>query len=128
MNGANAKPIAAVAPKAPMYAPRRSGGANPATADCEVGTQSISPITNRTRIRITTGSESFTDRSRNGKPISGRPTASLVAAGTEATRSVSRNWKKVTRAGLTIKRKPQVEFEYPCDETSEIGSTVSNAT
>ena len=128
MNGASAKPIAAVAPKAPKYAPRKSGGASPATADCEVGTQSISPITNSKRISITTGRESFTDKSRNGKPISGRPTASLVAGGTDATRSVSRSWKKVTSAGLTIRRKPHVEFEYPCEETSEIGRIVSNAT
>src|SRR5947207_729399 len=87
------------------------GRRQPATAVCEVGTQSISPITNRNRISITTGSASFTASSRNGNPISGSPIASFAAAGTEATRSVSRNWKNVTRKGLTITRKPQVELE-----------------
>src|SRR5256885_158692 len=49
MNGASAKPIAPMLPKAPMYAPRTSSGASPATIVCEVGTHSISPIT-KTRI------------------------------------------------------------------------------
>ena len=99
------------APNAPMYAPRRSSGARPATAVCEVGTQSISPITNTNRISSTTGSAAFTESSRKGSPISGSPTASLTPAGTAATRWVSLSWKKVTRSGFMIKRKPQVEFE-----------------
>jgi hypothetical protein len=35
----------------------------------------------------------------------------LTPAGTAATRWVSLSWKKVTRSGFMIKRKPQVEFE-----------------
>src|SRR6185437_3315409 len=45
VNGPSAKPTAAVEPKAPMYAPRTSSGASPATIAWEVGTQSISPNT-----------------------------------------------------------------------------------
>ena len=52
-NGVSAKPIEEVLPKAPMYAPRRSGGDRPATIACEVGTHSISPIT-KTKINAAT--------------------------------------------------------------------------
>ena len=48
ISGESAKPIAGALPKAPMYAPRMSAGARSATTACDVGTQSISPITKTT--------------------------------------------------------------------------------
>ncbi len=64
-----------------MYAPRMSAGASAATTACDVGTQSISPIT---KIRITsaiTGAEPFQFRSRNGTPIIGIARPSFSDAG-----------------------------------------------
>ena len=69
--------------------------------------------TTRSRSRRTTGTESFTERSRNGSPIRGKPTASLTAAGTDRSRSVSRSCAKVTSAGLMITRKPQNAGSIP---------------
>lgn len=59
--GPSAKPKAGVEPNAPMYAPRMSAGASAATTACEVGTQSISPITKTTRITAITETASDTD-------------------------------------------------------------------
>ena len=95
---------------------------------CEVGTQSISPTTNTTRITTTTRSEAFSERSRNGSPISSIETNSFVAGEIPVTRRVRRSWNRVTRSGLTTTRKPHVAAENPCDETSEIGSTTAKAT
>ena len=71
-----------VLPNTPMYAPRMSAGANAATTACDVGTHSISPITNSTITSAITGAEPLTFRSRNGTPISGIATPSFSEAGT----------------------------------------------
>ena len=111
-----------------MYAPRRSAGASRAAIPCDVGTQSISPMTKTVMTKANVGIDPFSDRSRNGKPISSIAAASFGAAGMCSTRRVSRSWKIVTRAGLMITRKPHVDGERPCESTAVIGNTVSYET
>ena len=68
MNGPSANPTAAVLPNAPMYAPRTSSGASPATIDCEVGTQSISPTTKTTRMNASIGREALDRQEQEREP------------------------------------------------------------
>ena len=99
-----------------------------ATTACEVGIQSISPITNTKITPATTGSAAVFVSTRNGRPISRIAVESFTAAETCAVRAVTRSWKSVTIAGFTISRKPHVDGANPCDPVSEIGSTTSYAT
>src|SRR3990170_8057040 len=101
-----------------------SAGASVAITDGEVGTQSISPITNTKITSSTTGTAELAERSRNGRPISSIAEPSFAAGEMPETRRVKRSWKNVTIAGLRTTRKPQVEGEIPCESTSETGSTI----
>ena len=84
-----------------------SAGASAATTACEVGTQSISPITKMKMTSAITGAVPFQFRSRNGRPIIGIAIPSFRDAGTFAVQRVSRNWNTVTKKGLTIISTPQ---------------------
>src|SRR4029450_8443763 len=105
-----------------------SGGAIRATTACDVGIQSISPMTNTKMTTATTGNAPVFVSARNGSPISRIAVDSFTEAGTCAVRAVMRNWKSVTMIGLTTTRNPHVDGARPCESTSEIGSSVSYAT
>src|SRR3954465_5247167 len=104
-----------------------SAGASAATTACEVGTQSISPITNSTITKAITNADPFTFRSRNGTPISGIATPSFTDGGTEVVHRVSRSWKSVTEIGLRIMIAPHAAGARWCVVVAEIGSSVSVA-
>jgi len=76
--------MANVFPNAPMYAPRMSAGAMRATTACEVGIQSISPITNTKITAATIGSAPVCVSARNGSPMSRIAVERFSAAGTNA--------------------------------------------
>src|SRR5881275_1940902 len=105
-----------------------SGGANAATAACEVGIQSISPITKTITTTSTTGTAALSGSSRNGRPISGIATPSFTEPGTPAVQRISRNCTNATSAGFTITSTPQSEGARPYVVTSGIGSSTSYAT
>src|SRR6478736_51827 len=105
-----------------------SAGASAATTACDVGTQSISPIT---KIRITTAitrADPFQFSSRNGTPIIGIASPSFSEAGTFDVQRVSRSWKTVTSSGLTITSTPHAAGARWWVVVTEIGSNVSVAT
>src|SRR5581483_5453585 len=102
-----------------------SSGASAATIACEVGTQSISPITNTTITQTNIASDPLQSRNRNEPPITSIAVTSFGPAGNRADQRVTRSWNSVTRTGLMITMNPQVDGEMPCDLTAEIGSTVS---
>src|SRR3954464_4971352 len=104
-----------------------SAGASAATTACDVGTHSISPITNNTITSAITGADPFTLRSRNGTPINGIAMPSLTDAGTAAARRVRRSWKTVTSSGLRIISTPHAAGARWCVVVTEIGSSVSVA-
>ena len=110
MNGASANATAGALPNAPMYAPRTSSGARPATTDCDVGTQTISPTTNTTITRITTQTAWVAVRSRNGRPIINIAAASFDATGIPVSERVSLSWNSPTRSGLIAVRNPQAQI------------------
>src|SRR4051812_11590015 len=105
-----------------------SFGARAATTACEVGTQSISPITKMKITSAITGALPFTLRSRNGSPIIGIATPSFTADGIPAVHRVNRSWNTVTSSGLTTIRMPQAAGARLCVVVAEIGSGVSVAT
>src|SRR6188472_936929 len=102
-----------------------SCGASSATTACDVGTQSISPITNTTTTVTTASTECDATSSRYGSPITSSATTSFGADGTPAVARVRRTWNSVTRSGLIQTRKPHAEGSYPKPSTSETGSTTS---
>ena len=90
-----------------MYAPRMSAGASAATTACEVGTQSISPITKTTITSAITGGRAVHVRGAGtARPSSASRPPSFSDDGTHAVQRVSRSWNDVTSSGLTIIRKP----------------------
>ena len=82
-----------------MYAPRMSAGASAATTACDVGTQSISPMTKMTITTPITGADPFTFSSRNGTPIIGIARPSFTEAGMCATRVSGAAGTRSRRAG-----------------------------
>src|SRR5581483_7465316 len=127
VNGAAAQAKPHELPNAPMYAPRMSAGAIAATTACDVGIQSISPITKMNTISTITGSEPSTFINRNGTPISGSATPSLSAGGMLSVQRVTRTWNAVTMIGFTTSAMPQYDAFRWCVVVAEIGSSVSNA-
>ena len=111
-----------------MYAPRTSSGASPATTVCDVGTDSISPMTKTTIIATTSGIADDTLKSRNGRPMSSIAPKSFGAAGMGADQRMTRIWKNVTSSGLTITRKPQAHSSKPSESTSDTGRRPSYET
>ena len=111
-----------------MYAPRRSAGASPATTDCDVGTHSISPMTNRKITSSTTGTAALTESSVNGTPMSGIATASFTHGEMCSTARVRRSWQNVTMSGLTMTSTPHAAGAKPYVVVSDTGSTTSKAT
>ena len=83
-----------------------SACASAATTACDVGTQSISPVTKITITTATTAADPFQLRSRNGTPIIGIARPSFTEAGMPAVQRVRRSWKSVTESGLRIIRIP----------------------
>ena len=110
-----------------MYAPRMSAGASAATTACDVGTQSISPVTKITITSAITGADPFQLSSRNGTPIIGIARPSFNDAGMCATRRVSRSWNTVTKSGFRIISNPHTAGDRWCVVVTEIGSSVSVA-
>src|SRR3954452_13070506 len=110
-----------------MYAPRMSAGASAATTACEVGTQSISPITKMTITNAITGADPFAFSSRNGTPIIGIASPSFKDAGTWATRRVRRSWNTVTNSGFRIIKQPHTAGDRWCVVVTEIGRSTAVA-
>src|SRR4051812_33919334 len=104
-----------------------SGGASDATTACDVGTHSISPITKTKMTIAITGALPFQLRSRNGSPIIGIAIPSLTEGGMLTVQRVRRNWKSVTKSGLTIISAPHAAGARWCVVVAEIGSSVSVA-
>ena len=91
-----------------------SAGASAATTACDVGTQSISPMT---KIRITsaiTGAEPFRSGAGTARPSSASRRRASPTAGCRAVHRVSRSWKTVTSSGLTIISTPQAAGARLC--------------
>src|SRR5207253_1343939 len=112
-SGPTAKPADSVLPKAPMYAPRRSSGASAAAAAIAVGAHSISPKTKTITTAAIVQRSAPAARERSDPPITSTPTGSLTAAGTPASRRVSRSWSSATSAGLIAISPPQSAVERP---------------
>src|SRR5205823_9301643 len=94
---------------------------------CDVGTQSISPVTKITITRAITPAEPFQFSSRNGSPIIGMARPSFTDGGMLDVHIVSRSWKSVTSSGFVIMSKPHAAGARWCVVVTEIGSSVSVA-
>ena len=85
------------------------GGAIWAAIACEVGIQTISPMTKTTITAAITATWLEASNARNGRPISRVAVASRGAGAMRLLARVSRSWERTTRAGLIITSRPQVE-------------------